>query len=261
LLQTANKFEKSFQSETKQIKNITQNIKGKWEEKRMHGQFPRSLDEKLVDKEQSYRRLNFGDIKGETESTIVSAQGQAISTNYFKKKILKEEIESRCRLCKEYEETVDHLTSGCSILAKNEYVIRHDKVCTHLHYSICKTLGTETTENWYSHIPKPVSQHEDITVLWNQGIQTDREVLVNRPDIIIKNKKDKVCLLIDVAISSDRNVIQKESEKKLKYKNLSIQIQRMWNMKCFVIPVIIGTTGIVTKGLKKIWKQYQESIQ
>jgi hypothetical protein len=64
-----------------------------------------------------------------------------------------------------------------------------------------------------------------------------------------------------VAIPSDRNVIQKESENKLKYKNLSIEFQRIWNMKCFVIPVIIGTTGIVTKGLKNIWKQYQESIQ
>jgi hypothetical protein len=37
-------------------------------------------------------------------------------------------------------------------------------------------------ENWYSHISKPVTEHEDITVLWNQGIQTDREVLANRPD-------------------------------------------------------------------------------
>jgi hypothetical protein len=59
-----------------------------------------------------------------------------------------------------------------------------------------------------SHIPKPVTEHEDITVLWNQGIQTDREVLANRPDLIIKNK-DKSCLLIDVAIPSDKNVIQK----------------------------------------------------
>jgi hypothetical protein len=48
--------------------------------------------------------------------------------------------------------------------------------------------------------------------------------LLYRPDII-KNMKDKICLLIDVAIPSDRNVIQKESEKKLKYKNLSIEIQ------------------------------------
>jgi hypothetical protein len=130
------------------------------------------------------------------------------------------------------------------------------KVCTHLHYSICKTIGTDTTGNWYSHIPMSVFQHEHITVLWNQGVQTDREVLANRPDIIIKNKKDKICLLIDVAIPSDRNLIQKESEEKLKYKHLSIEIQRMWNMKCFVIPVIIGATGIVTRGLKK----YLETI-
>jgi hypothetical protein len=61
-------------------------------------------------------------------------------------------------------------------------------------------------------------------------MQTDREVLANRPDIIIKHRKDKMCLLVDVAIPSDRNVIQKESENKLKYKNLSIEIQRMWNM-------------------------------
>jgi hypothetical protein len=113
----------------------------------------------------------------------VAAQDQAISTNYFKRKILKEEIESRCRLCKEYEETINHLTSGSPILAKNEYVIRLDIVCTHLHYSVFKTLGIETTENWYSHIPKPVCQHKNITVLWNQGVQTDREVLTNRPKL------------------------------------------------------------------------------
>jgi hypothetical protein len=53
----------------------------------MHGQFPHSSDKKLVGKEQSYWRLKFGDIKGETESTIVAAQVQAISTNYFQKKI------------------------------------------------------------------------------------------------------------------------------------------------------------------------------
>jgi hypothetical protein len=61
----------------------------------MHGQFPRSLDEKLVDNEESYRWLKFGNIKGETESTILAAQDQAVSTNYFKNKILKEEVDSK----------------------------------------------------------------------------------------------------------------------------------------------------------------------
>jgi hypothetical protein len=54
---------------------------------------------------------------------------------------------------------------------------------------------------------------------------TDRGVMANRPDIIVKNKKNRTCLLTDVAIPLDRNVIQKEAEKKLKYKNLSVEIQ------------------------------------
>jgi len=42
-----------------------------------------------------------------------------------------------------------------------------------------------------------------------------------------------------------------EAEKKLKYNSLCIGIKRMWNLKCTIIPVIIGATGIVTGSLKK----------
>jgi hypothetical protein len=54
-----------------------------------------------------------------------------------------------------------------------------------------------------------------------------------------------------VAITADRNVVQKEAEKKLKYKSLGTGIQRIWNFKCTIIPVIIGATEIVTKSLRK----------
>ena len=40
----------------------------------------------------------------------------------------------------------------------------------------------------HRHTPKPVCGHGDVTVLWNQGVHTDREVTANRPDIITKNK-------------------------------------------------------------------------
>jgi len=94
----------------------------------------------------------------------------------------------------------------------------------------------------HTHMPKPVYEEGDVTVLWNQAVHTDREVTANRPDIIIKNKKEKTCTLIEVAMPADRNVVQKEAEKKLKYKSLCIEIQRMWNLKC---------TGIVTRSLRK----------
>jgi hypothetical protein len=67
---------------------------------------------------------------------------------------------------------------------------------------------------------------------------------------IFKKNEIRTYSMTDVAMSSDRNVIQKKAEKKLKYTNLSTEIQRMWNMKCFVIPILIGATGIVSKGLK-----------
>jgi hypothetical protein len=60
-----------------------------------------------------------------------------------------------------------------------------------------------------------VCQQEDGTVLCKQGVKTDREDLANKPDIILKNKRDKTCSLIDMAMSFDRNVIQKQAEKKL----------------------------------------------
>jgi hypothetical protein len=58
-------------------------------------------------------------------------------------------------------------------------------------------------------------------------------------------------MLIDVAIPGDRNVIKKEAEKILKYKYLTIEIQRMWNVKTNVIPVIIGATGTISKSFRK----------
>jgi hypothetical protein len=58
-------------------------------------------------------------------------------------------------------------------------------------------------------------------------------------------------VLIDVAISGDRNVIKIEAEKILKYKDLTIEIQRMWNVKRKVIPVIICLTGTILKSFIK----------
>ena len=100
-------------------------------------------------------------------------------------------------------------------------------------------------------MPKPVCEEGDVTVLWNQAVHTDREFTAYRSDIIIKNKKEKTSTIIDVAIIADRNAVQKEAEKNLKYKSLCVEIQRMWNLKCTIVPVIIGAIGIVTRSLRK----------
>jgi len=60
-------------------------------------------------------------------------------------------------------------------------------------------------------------------------------------------------MLIDVAVPGDRdrNVIKKEAEKILKYKDLIIDIQRTWNVTAKLIPVIIGATGTISESLRQ----------
>jgi hypothetical protein len=54
-----------------------------------------------------------------------------------------------------------------------------------------------------------------------------------------------------VRVLGDRNVTKQEAEKILKYKDLTIEIQRMWNVKTYVIPVIIGATGTISMSFRK----------
>ena len=57
--------------------------------------------------------------------------------------------------------------------------------------------------------------------------------------------------MIDIAISEDRNVIKEEAEKILKYEDLTIEIQRVWNLKTKMIPVVTGATGTISKSFRK----------
>jgi len=108
-------------------------------------------------------------------------------------------------------------------------------------------------KHWYEHVPKSVvtDQGGKVTKLWNQQVETDRTIPNYKPDIIIRDNEKRTCMLIDVAIPGDRNAIKKEAEKILKYNDLTIEIQRMWNVKTRVIPVITGATGTFSKSFRK----------
>jgi len=56
----------------------------------------------------------------------------------------------------------------------------------------------------------------------------------------MRDNKQGTCMSMDVAISLDRNVIKKEAEDISKYKNLTLEIQRTWNVKAKVVPKITG---------------------
>ena len=69
-------------------------------------------------------------------------------------------------------------------------------------------------------------------------VHTDKTIKANKPDIIIKDKQ-KTCMLIDMAVPSDRNTSVKVAEKLSKYKDLEIEITKMWGLKTITVPVVI----------------------
>ena len=96
----------------------------------------------------------------------------------------------------------------------------------------------------------PVVEGENITILWDFSINTDGAIQANRPDIVIKDHKNKTCFLVDMAIPTDRNISIKEFDKPSKYKDLQIEIERMWHLKTTVIPIVVGALGMVKRGIE-----------
>ena len=198
--------------------------------------------------------MSKGDLKAETESEIVAAQDQALNTKYYATKILHTQTDSKCRLCQQFNGTIDHIISACPLLAKEQYVKRHDKVSGQTYFNTCKETGVQLEKNyWYEHVPKSVvtNQGGKVPILWNEQVQTDRTIPNNKPDIVIRVNEKGTCMLVDVEITGDRNVTKKEAEKILKNKDLTTEIKRMWNVKARVIPVIIGATGTISKSFIK----------
>ncbi|XP_068720702.1 uncharacterized protein [Montipora capricornis] len=205
--------------------------------------------------------LKSGGLKSETEGFIIAAQDQAIKTNYYRRNILNDGADLMCRICGQFQETIDHIVAGCPELAKTESLHRHDKATSYLHWKICKDLNINVEEKWYEHEPQTVTERDNITILWDMPIQTDREIKANRPDIVIKDKKEKSCLLIDTSIPTEKNTSVKVTEKLSKYKDLEIEIERTWGMKTTTIAVVIGALGLTKKGLEKYTKQIPGNIK
>ena len=70
---------------------------------------------------------------------------------------------------------------------------------------------------------------------------------------------NSACKPINMSLPSDRNIALKEiAKKKRKYKDLELEIQRMWQMKTEVIPVVVGALGTIKKGMVENIKRVSE---
>ena len=78
--------------------------------------------------------------------------------------------------------------------------------------------------------------------------------MFNHPDIIIRDKVGKKTYIIDISCPNNINVSEKEQEKITKYSGLRLELGRMWDTECLVVPVVIGSLGIVSENFERYLK-------
>ena len=222
------------------------------EEKVLHGQYLRQTKE--VRSDQCWAWLQNGDLKRETESLIVAAQNQSIRTNLVKARIDKSQGDSLCRMRRKVDESIDHIVSGCSKLAQKEYKRRHDNLGKIVHWKLARKCNFEAGDKWYEHEPESALENEDYKILWDFSIQTDHVIEAWRPDLVLVDKKERSCKVIDFSVPGDSR-IEKEKDKIEKYQGLGRELQKIWNVKLKIIPLVVGSLGAIPEQFGNRLKQ------
>ena len=239
------------------VKNKLQIIKEKsWMNKPVHGYFLKTLNriESDIDKTKTWKWLQSNTLTSEVESYIVSLQDQEVNTREARKRherdiTKKQSMNSKCRLCLNAEENLQHILGVCPSISTNLYLnARHNPVAEIIYFEVFKS------NNFEYQIKKPVNVfiYKHFEIWWDQKITTAVPVAHNKPDIVIWNKQDKLCKIIDISVPLDANVIKKITEKRNNYMGLVTELQRVYrSYKFSIIPIVIGCLGCIPSSLKR----------
>ena len=136
-----------------------------------------------------------------------------------------------------------------------------------IHWHLCHKFGFSCGSKNYEHFVDntiAVLENEAVKLLWDFSMQTESKIEHNRPDIVVIEKKSKTCYIIDVACPFDTRIEKKEMEKKDAYCDLKYEIFKVYKgevNKVFIIPIIIGALGSVTKRFKSYLEQLKCDVQ
>ena len=129
------------------------------------------------------------------------------------------------------------------MLAQREYKRRHDCVGRKIHWELCRKYGLAASARWYEHQSEIFTENDSCKLLWDFSIQTDHVIQARRPGVILIDKEKKECKIIDFAIPYDSRVNAKEMEKTEKYQDLAREVEKLWDIRTKVIPIVIGALG------------------
>ena len=116
-------------------------------------------------------------------------------------------------MCGKRGESIQHIVSECEKLAQKKYKRRHDTVAKKVHWELCREHGLGHPDKWYEHTLEGVVENEYIKIMWDINVQCDNVIQAKCPDVLVIHKEKKEALRVDIAVSADMRIAEKELEK------------------------------------------------
>ena len=91
--------------------------------------------------------------------------------------------------------------------------------------------------------------------MWDFSIQTDHVIEAQRPDLVVVDKKERSCKMIDFAVPGDSTIEEQEKDKIEKYQDLGRELQKIWNVKVKILSLVVGSLGAILKQFGNRLKQ------
>ena len=124
-----------------------------------------------------------------------------------------------------------------------------------VHWKLARKCNFEAGDKWYEHEPESVLENEDYKILRDFSIQTDHIIDAWRPDLVVVDKKERICKIIDFAVPGDSRIEEKEKDKIEKYQDLGRELQKIWNVKVKILPLVVGSLCTIHKQFGNKLKQ------
>ena len=83
--------------------------------------------------------------------------------------------------------------------------------------------------------------------MWDFSIQTDHVKEAGRPDLVVADKKERSCKIINFAVPGDNRIEENEKDKIEKHQDLGKELQKIWSIKGKTIPLVVGSLGAMPK--------------
>ena len=239
----------------KYTKKWSRRLEEEWKSNQRAGAFLEELNQNYIDKEASIEWLKQGRLKYDYEKLIVAAQDHGLMTRVFMK-MANLTQDDKCRFCHEFPEGVSHIIAGCKVLMSDGlYTERHNKLCTYLHWTLCKYYNLPHEENIYDHQPPPIQGNEVVSIYYDKVMPTATHIENSavKPDIVVWDKEKKKAQVIEVSVPNDLGLNVAERRKINKYYHLAEDLKRNWNLDSIeIIPVIVGALGLIKKNLTEL---------